>query len=122
MPTKLRTGVVRSGAVQVSGDRRREERHFVSLGKPVYISWVHEESLLGKLIEMSRSGFRMVHQYRRFEIGQEVRVSFPWGKVRAIVVWNRATRKQVETGFSIPEGSGREMRCSGEGPTDIHTR
>jgi len=106
MPAKPQTKVI-SGAGQLVDDRRKEERHLVSLEKPVYVSWMQEESLLGRLVEMSRSGFRMAHQYRRFEAGQEVWVSLPWGRVRARVMWNRVYRRQVQTGFRMVENDGK---------------
>ena len=90
-------------------DRRREPRHFICYGKPIYISWQQELSLLGTLIEVSRVGFRMVHQYRRFEIGQEVKVAFPWGEMKARVAWSKPGRKHVQTGFEILDAAGHSM-------------
>jgi hypothetical protein len=110
MPAKTRTQPV-SAAAQVR-DRRDEKRHPVSFSRPLYITWMQEQSLLGRLIDVSRSGFRVLHQFRRFEPGQEVLVSFPWGKVRAQVIWNRVFRTQVQTGFRLCEDGKRKARTS----------
>ncbi len=109
-PTAVPADAALPTAVPVD-ERRKEERHFICYGRPLYVSWLREESLLATLVEVSRSGFRLAHQYRHFSVGQEVRVSFPWGPVRAKVAWTRVGRKHVQTGFSVIEGSGHGMLC-----------
>ena len=93
-------------------DRRREPRHFICFGRPIHIRWMTELSLIGTLVEVSRSGFRMVHQYRRFEVGQEVKVTFPWGEVKARVAWSRAGKKNVQTGFALIDAPAQKMPYS----------
>lgn len=93
-------------------NRRREQRHFICFGRPIYISWKQERSLLGTLTEVSRSGFRMAHQYRRFEVGQEVKVKFPWGDVNAKVVWSKVGKNTVQTGFALTDAAHQKMPYS----------
>lgn len=107
MPAKTQTQVAPPSAP--AENRRKEPRHFICYGRPIYVSWLQELSLLGTLIEVSRSGFRMVHQYRRFEVGQEVKVTFPWGEVKARVAWSRAGRKHVQTGFALIDAQGQQI-------------
>ena len=109
MPAKIENSAVEKP--EPAEDRRCEPRHFICYGKPVHISWRQELSLLGTLIEVSRNGFRMVHQYRRFEVGQEVKVAFPWGQVRAKVAWSTPGKKHVQTGFEILDAAGHSMPC-----------
>jgi hypothetical protein len=96
---------------QRAKERRRETRHFICFGRPLQMRWLQENTLLGTLIEVSRNGFPMSYQYRRFSVGQEVKVSFPHGEVSAKVVWNRVGKKHVQTGFSVIHGSGQEVLC-----------
>ncbi len=110
MPTKTQKYAV--DKPRCAEDRRREPRHFICFGKPIYISWLQELSLLGTLIEVSRNGFRMVHQFRRFEVGQEVKVSFPWGNVKAKVAWSKPGKKHVQTGFKILDAADHPMPFS----------
>jgi hypothetical protein len=95
----------------LSDDRRSEPRHLICFGRPIHISWLRQQSLLGALIEVSRSGFRMLHQFRHFEVGQEVKVAFPWGEVKARVAWSRVGKKHVQTGFSLLDAHGHHMPC-----------
>jgi hypothetical protein len=59
----------------------------------------HEVS--GQLLDYSRNGFRVVHAYRRLELGETVRFRHVLMHGRAKVVWNRITGNVVETGFLI---------------------
>lgn len=108
MPAKTQTQV--AVTLAPPENRRKEPRHFICYGRPIYISWLQELSLLGTLIEVSRGGFRMVHQYRRFAVGQEVCVKFPWGEVKARVAWSKAGKKHVQTGFSLLDAK-QQMPC-----------
>ncbi len=110
MPAKTQKDV--SDEPFSDNDRRREPRHFICFARPILITWRQELSLLGTLIEVSRSGFRMVHQYRRFEVGQEVKVAFPWGNIRAKVAWSKAGKIHVQTGFTIIDATHHPMPYS----------
>jgi hypothetical protein len=82
-------------------ERRQQERYPVFPAKPVQVQWLEPQLLTGRLVEVSRSGCRIRHRHRPLEEGQEVRICFPWGELRAKARWNRLRHGEVETGFSL---------------------
>jgi hypothetical protein len=86
---------------ETPAEHRREERYPVFPARPVQVRWLEPQLLAGRLVEVSRSGCRIRHRHRPLEEGQEVRICFPWGELRAKARWNRLRHGEVETGFSL---------------------
>ncbi len=57
--------------------------------------------LEGRLLDVSRNGFRAEHHHPGLARGQTVRFSHGYGKGLARVIWNRITGEATETGFCI---------------------
>jgi hypothetical protein len=55
----------------------------------------------GKLLDVSASGFRMVHDCAALTAGQFVEFSHVEAKGRARVVWTRIFAEAVESGFVL---------------------
>jgi hypothetical protein len=82
-------------------DKRREERH---PGKGnVRVRGVNPPRLEieGRLVDVSASGFRMVHDCSALTAGQFVEFAHVEAKGRARVVWTRIVSGSVESGFVI---------------------
>jgi hypothetical protein len=82
-------------------DKRREERH---PGKGnVRVQGVNPPRLEieGRLVDVSASGFRMVHECSALTAGQFVEFAHVEAKGRARVVWTRIVSGSVESGFVI---------------------
>ncbi len=76
---------------------RRQERS-VTTG-PLLIGISPTETVVGRLLNVSRYGFCIAHTHDKFEIGQEVRARPPWGDVPARVVWVGTQEGEILTGF-----------------------
>ena len=59
------------------------------------------EEILGQLMDVSPSGFRMAHANQSLQSGQVVDFSHSLAAGAARVMWNRITDQRVETGFLI---------------------
>ncbi|MDX2266875.1 MAG: PilZ domain-containing protein [Bryobacter sp.] len=59
------------------------------------------QSFEGRLLDISASGFRVVHDNNQLRSGQECEFALPGSSGRARVVWNRITPTHVESGFLI---------------------
>lgn len=57
--------------------------------------------VVGRLLDVSDSGFRMTHSYTPLAAGQVVEFRHHENAGRARVVWNRILGDRVETGFLI---------------------
>ena len=55
----------------------------------------------GEVIEISRGGFRLRHEFRGFKEGQRVNFVHTFGKGKARVVWSREVGPAMETGFCL---------------------
>ena len=55
----------------------------------------------GRLVDISRSGFRMAHNCVTLASGQVVEFSHPDASGKAKVMWNRVVEQRVETGFLV---------------------
>jgi hypothetical protein len=69
----------------------------------VVIQWANPrlQEIEGKLVDVSASGFRLVHQCAGLTAGQEVEFSHREAKGRARVVWTRILSGAVESGFVV---------------------
>lgn len=82
-------------------DNRREPRRRADGEVRVWFGAPRSREILGRLIDVSASGFRMAHAYAALEAGQVVEFSYPQSAGRARVVWNRISDARVETGFLV---------------------
>jgi hypothetical protein len=84
-----------------TAEQRREVRR---AGKgQVVVHWItpRPAETEGRLVDVSRSGFRMAHRCAELSAGQEVEFTHGEGQGRARVVWTRIIAGTVETGFVV---------------------
>jgi hypothetical protein len=84
-------------------DLRREPRHPAD-GR-IVIRRPQEDTgdIEGRLVDISETGFRIVHDGVTFQPGQVVEFHREGASGKARVVWNRIFHKQVETGFLVTD-------------------
>ncbi len=82
-------------------DRRKEPREPADGELTLFCDDPAPAEVRGRLVDISRSGFRARHSYQRFEPGQNVRFLRPDSSGRARVMWNRILEDHVETGFLV---------------------
>jgi hypothetical protein len=82
-------------------EKRRELRQPAE--GPVLVNFSNPQpmEILGELIDVSPSGFRMTHSNQSLHSGQMVEFSHPLAVGAARVMWNRIMDQRVETGFLI---------------------
>ena len=82
-------------------DSRKEPRRLVDGEVRVRFENPLRREILGQLVDLSDSGFRMAHEYAALEAGQVVEFTHVEAAGRARVVWNRIADARVETGFVV---------------------
>jgi hypothetical protein len=87
-------------------DQRREPRRRATGRVHVRCSDPQALEIEGRLVDISPSGFRMVHTCVSLVAGQTVEFSHPEAKGQARVMWNRVLGEQVETGFFVVAAAG----------------
>jgi hypothetical protein len=82
-------------------EKRREPRQPAE--GPVLVRFADPQPLeiLGQLMDVSPSGFRMAHANQSLHSGQVVEFSHSLAVGAARVMWNRIVDQRVETGFLI---------------------
>ena len=82
-------------------EKRREVRQPAE--GPVLVSFSDPQrmEILGDLMDLSPSGFRMAHANQSLQSGQLVEFSHSLALGVARVMWNRIMDHRVETGFRI---------------------
>ena len=82
-------------------EKRQEVRHPAE--GPVLVSFSDPQriEILGELVDVSPSGFRMAHANQSLQSGQLVEFSHSVTLGVARVMWNRIMDHRVETGFRI---------------------
>jgi hypothetical protein len=82
-------------------EKRREMRQPAE--GPVLVRFADPQPLevLGQLMDVSPSGFRMSHANQALHSGQMVEFSHSLAVGAARVMWNRIVDQRVETGFLI---------------------
>jgi hypothetical protein len=82
-------------------EKRREIREPAE--GPVLVRFADPQPLeiLGQLMDVSPSGFRMSHANQSLRSGQVVEFTHPLAVGAARVMWNRIMDQRVETGFLI---------------------
>jgi hypothetical protein len=70
---------------------------------PVLVNFSNPQpmEILGELVDVSPSGFRMAHANQSLQSGQLVGFSHGFAIGTARVMWNRIMDHSVETGFRI---------------------
>jgi hypothetical protein len=95
--TAIHPGVPQSKA---GLDRRREARQ-TAKGK-VVVRLDHGKTVIrGEMVDVSPSGFRIRYRGPALPAGSDVDISYPWGDVRASIVWVRSEDNWTEVGFMI---------------------
>ena len=82
-------------------ERRREARESADAELTLVIDDPLPAEVRGRLVDISRSGFRARHMYPRFELGQRVLFRSAVSQGLARVMWNRILDDRVETGFLL---------------------
>jgi hypothetical protein len=86
-----------------TSDKRREARYPGRGGVLVRSENPGVPLIQGKLLDVSASGFRMVHDCAALTAGQFVEFSHVEAKGRARVVWTRILAETVESGFVLAD-------------------
>jgi hypothetical protein len=88
-------------SAQLASEQRRESRR--TANGPIVVRFGQEQSFVvhGHLVDVSASGFRMLHQCTTLETGQIVEFSHPEASGTARVMWNRIVDRMVQTGFFV---------------------
>jgi hypothetical protein len=83
------------------GEKRREARH--SADGSVRVSYFDPQrvEIVGRLIDVSQSGFRMEHRCASLSTGQMVEFSHAEAAGHARVMWKRIMGERVESGFLV---------------------
>jgi len=81
-------------------DERRKEPRTAASGE-VTLHLGGSVTIRGELLDVSPSGFRIRHQSNELKPGMEVEVQYPWGQVRARIMWARELKGIRESGFYI---------------------
>lgn len=82
-------------------DRRAETRHKATGTVALRLEENFPVTFEGRLLDISSSGFRVLHFNAQLRSGQECEFLLPGTQGRARVVWNRTTPEHIETGFLI---------------------
>ena len=81
--------------------KRREVRRAASGAVRVRFANPQQTEIEGRLIDLSPSGFRMLHTCVALAAGQVVEFSHIEAAGQARVMWNRVLAQNVETGFFV---------------------
>lgn len=82
-------------------ERRREARESADAELTLVIDDPLPAEVRGRLVDVSRSGFRARHTYLRLAPGQQVQFRSALSQGVARVMWNRIVNDRVETGFLL---------------------
>lgn len=81
-------------------DRRREPRHSAD-GEIRLLQGAGFPAILGRLLDVSNSGFRAAHECPELQAGMELDFSHSGCTGRARIMWNRSAEGRWESGFFI---------------------
>ena len=86
----------------IDGIERRRERR-TQARDVVYLVVGHPrpQLVVGKLVDLSSSGFRAVHDHMRLAAGDSVQYFQTSSSGTAVAIWSRISDGSVETGFQI---------------------
>ena len=85
----------------VKSEKRREPRAPAEGAVRIVLNQSGAEEIVGRLMDVSASGFRAAHNHAALPKGRTVKFQHAaaWGQAR--VIWNRITPDAIETGFLI---------------------
>ena len=86
-------------------EKRKEVRRSAEGPVLVHFSDPQPMGILGELVDVSPSGFRMAHANQSLQSGQLVNFSHSLAVGTARVMWNRIMNERVQTGFRIVTSS-----------------
>lgn len=92
---------VSSDAVASNIERRREPRYAATGEVRLYFADPLPLEVLGRMLDISNSGFRAAHGFPGFQTGQSLHFRHDTAQGIARVMWNRILPEHVETGFLI---------------------
>ncbi len=98
----MRTQPDESKKTQSTVERRREERKRAT-GEVTICVNQGQTVLRGEMVDVSLSGFRMRYQGEPLDAGSEVEVTYPWGTVKARIMWLHVIAGWCDVGFLITE-------------------
>jgi len=83
----------------IGRDRRKEARHTATGKVEFRLAEPVPEEFEGRLIDVSKSGFRAAHQFAMLQAGQELHYSYAESRGRARAMWTTVISGRIETGF-----------------------
>lgn len=86
-------------------DLRKEPRRPADGFATVIRGGLNKAQIVGRLMDVSASGFRMAHADTMLEPGQVVTFRHAEASGQARVIWNRISNTKVESGFLIVQRS-----------------
>jgi hypothetical protein len=91
-------------ALRSTREQRREPRRAADGAVRVWFDDPQPFEIQGRLMDVSKSGFRMSHDCAALPAGRIVEFLHVEAGGRARVVWNRIVDGRVETGFFVVSG------------------
>ena len=85
----------------MSADRRTERRYRGEGSLTLSFDDPSPQSVVGRLVDYSKNGFRAIHAYTALHTGQVVAFQHGIAGGKARVMWNRIADDRVESGFLI---------------------
>jgi hypothetical protein len=82
-------------------ERRREARVKAAGAVELLVCDPAPQVITALLVDVSKSGFRALHQNSSLESGAEVRFRHEFAKGKARVIWSRVLPGVIESGFRI---------------------
>jgi hypothetical protein len=86
-----------------AADRRREKRRAAEGEVRLFIDEPLPFETSGRLVDVSKGGFRAAHHYAELGAGREVRFRHQSAEGKARVVWTRILAQDIESGFMVLE-------------------
>jgi PilZ domain len=83
-----------------NADRRREERKPATGEVSVRLDY-GTRVIRGELVDISPNGFRIRYPGALLKTGIEADITYPWGYVKARIMWVRQTGEICEAGFLV---------------------
>ncbi len=88
-------------STMTAADRRSESRHAAEGHLKFSFNDPSRQEVTGRLLDVSKSGFRASHSYAALPTGQVVDFQHVVAVGQAKVMWNRIEEDRVESGFLI---------------------
>ena len=88
-------------STMTAAERRTESRHAADGQLKFSFDDPSHQEVTGRLLDVSKSGFRAAHSYAALPTGQVVDFQHVVAVGQAKVMWNRIEEDRVESGFLI---------------------